>query len=90
VAGGSRPRLGKAMGQVSMLENHSLLVDHAGLVAQVLPGGAPTEALHTQLLREESKGEGGGVTRVVDCKGKVVIPGFVDGHTHAVSMHKPQ
>jgi len=67
-----------------------LLVDHAGLVAQVLPGGAPTEALHTQLLREESKGEGGGVTRVVDCKGKVVIPGFVDGHTHAVSMHKPQ
>jgi imidazolonepropionase-like amidohydrolase len=89
VGGGSKPKLGAAMGQLSVLAHHSLLVDHAGLVAQLVPGGAPTEALHARLRQDEVRGEGG-VARVVNCTGKVILPGFVDGHTHAVGQSRHQ
>ncbi len=87
VGGGSKPKLGAAgMNDVGVLPNHSLLVDGLGRVAQIVPGGAPTDALLASLRAAAAAGgdSGGGVDRVVDCTGKVVLPGFVDGHTHAV------
>lgn len=76
VGGGSAPKLGSAMGDVEVLANHSLLVSEDGLISDIVPAGAPTDAL---LQRNQHR-----VDHVVDCAGKVVMPGFVDGHTHAV------
>lgn len=64
--------------KVDVLNDHSLLIDGSGLISKIVPSGPETE----QLIR--SLNSSGGVSRVVDCKGKVVLPGFVDGHTHSV------
>ena len=77
VGGGSKPKTGKAaMNSVEVLTNHSMLVDASGAISSIVPSGAATEALEHSL--------GGNVAQVVDCAGKCVLPGFVDGHTHAI------
>lgn len=76
VGGGSEPKLREQMNDVGVLENHSLLVGSDGRIEKIVPAGAPTESLLSSLQD--------GVERVVDCAGKVVLPGFVDCHTHAV------
>jgi urocanate hydratase len=78
VGGGSSPKLGKEMGQVEVLKDHSMLIDGNGKIAEIVPAGAETD----QLL--QTLNTSGGVARIVDCRGKVVLPGFVDGHTHSV------
>jgi imidazolonepropionase len=83
VGGGNAPKLGRAMNEVEVLANHSLLVGGDGRVAELVPAGAATEALQRR-LRDAAGDNSSGVHAVVDCAGKVVLPGFVDGHTHAV------
>lgn len=55
-----------------------MLIDGSGTISRLVPGGSETEALERELR------DGGGVERVVDCSGKVLLPGFVDAHTHAI------
>jgi imidazolonepropionase len=64
------------MNSVEVLTNHSMLVDASGAISSIVPSGAATDALEHSL--------GGNVAQVVDCEGKCVLPGFVDGHTHAI------
>jgi imidazolonepropionase len=78
VGGGSGPKLRTDMNQVEVFEDQSMLVDGAGKIARFVKAGAETEALQKSLER------GAGIDRVVDCKGKCILPGFVDCHTHAV------
>ena len=85
VGGGRGPKVGADMGKVEVLTDHSLLVDGSGLISRIVPAGAPSAQLLTELRSADNGGVGGrGVDRVVDCTGKVILPGFVDGHTHAV------
>jgi imidazolonepropionase-like amidohydrolase len=88
VGGGSKPKLGRAMNEVVVLVNHSLLVGQDGRIAEIVPAGAATEELQSRLRANAaafSENSGlSGVDTVMDCFGKVVLPGFVDGHTHAV------
>lgn len=93
VGGGGSPKVGAdAMNDVQVLENHSVLVDGQGRISHIVPAGGATEA---ELLRSlnvvagcqhDANGAASqpAVDHVVDCSGKVVLPGFVDGHTHAV------
>ena len=80
VGGGrSHPRIRGGMSQVNMLTDHSLLVDGHGRISFICASGAATEKLLSEL-----HATGNGVDRIVDCSGKVILPGFIDGHTHAV------
>ena len=78
VGGGARAKLGAEMGVVDVLSNHSMLVDGSGKISRMVPAGAETDQLLLSLQKT------GGVDRIVDCVGKCVLPGFVDGQTHAV------
>ena len=64
------------MSQVNMLI--ILFVDGHGRISFICASGAATEKLLSEL-----HATGNGVTHV-DCSGKVILPGFIDGHTHAV------
>jgi len=68
--GPSGPRAGKAMQSLGIVEQASVAVDEHGLVAWVGPHDAVPEA-HRD-------------AEVIDCRGKTVMPGLVDPHTHVV------
>ncbi len=61
---------GKAMGSLATYENHSILIEE-GLIVAIAP-------------HEELEGRVGPSTEVIDARGKCVLPGFVDSHTHLV------
>ena len=69
--GPRRPRTGAEMGDVGLLRNAALVIQNETVV-RVGPGARARdwpEARHAAL---------------VDARGKVVLPGFVDSHTHAL------
>jgi len=69
VAGGHGPRRGVAMADLSIIEDGALAVQ-GGRIAAV---GTTAE-----VLADFTAG------RVIDARGQVVLPGFVDAHTHLV------
>lgn len=69
VAGaGERMKAGEAMKEVKPLENAWLLTE--GELIKAIGTGTPPEELNAD--------------RQIDCEGGMVIPGFVDSHTHLV------
>ncbi|HZM98891.1 MAG TPA: amidohydrolase family protein, partial [Pyrinomonadaceae bacterium] len=70
LAGPARPRVGAELRELEIVENGGLVV-RDGLIERV-----GTMAEIEQLIETD--------TTVVDAGGRVVLPGFVDAHTHPV------
>jgi imidazolonepropionase len=70
--GSASPRRGVELGDLGIIENGAVLID-AGKIAAV---GATREVLRS--IKAQKK------LHEIDCRDKVVIPGFVDSHTHPV------
>lgn len=63
-----------AMQDVGLLEDHAVAVGDDGIIVKV----GPTAEVRSWLRAQ------GGAKRSIECDGRVVMPGLVDGHTHAV------
>src|SRR5512146_2903749 len=69
------PRRGKALGEIGLIRDGAVLIS-AGKVVSV---GTTREMRRDAWVKKHDK-----EIVDVDCRGKVVIPGFVDSHTHPV------
>ncbi len=69
------PRRGKALGEIGLIEDGAVLIS-GGKIASV---GTTREMHRDQWLKQHGK-----EVVELDCRGKVVLPGFVDSHTHPV------
>jgi imidazolonepropionase len=69
LAGPKRPRVGAELSELGIIRDGGLLIRN-GRIEVVGPSGEV----------EKKAGE----TEVIDARGKVVLPGFVDAHTHLV------
>jgi imidazolonepropionase len=72
---GSVPRRGRELAELSIIEDGAVLCE-AGKIVSV---GKTREALRDSWLKGRRKN-----LREIDCHDKVVLPGFVDSHTHPV------
>ncbi len=72
---GPRPRRGPDLKELGIIENGAVLC----LGGKIVSVGTTKDALRDPWLKKNRK-------RVleIDCAGKVVVPGFVDSHTHPV------
>ena len=73
--GGSARRRGRELGELSIIEDGAVLCAAGKIVAV----GRTRGALRDSWLKRKQKN-----LREIDCTGKVVLPGFVDSHTHPV------
>jgi imidazolonepropionase len=69
--GGTGPRRGARMRDLGIIEDGGVLVADGKIVAV----GATDELFRHEVARDADE---------IDCRGKVVLPGFVDSHTHPV------
>jgi imidazolonepropionase len=69
------PRRGRDLGDLSIIENAAVLCSGGKVVAV----GTTREAVRDHWVKVNKKS-----VREFDCKGRVVVPGFVDSHTHPV------
>src|SRR5215831_2665629 len=69
------PRRGAALKELGTIENGAVLC----LTGKIVSVGTTKDALRDPWINKQRKQ----ITEV-DCSGKVVIPGFVDSHTHPV------
>ena len=73
--GWSGPRRGRALSDIGLVEDGAVLVSGGKLVSVGTTREMRKDAWLKQHIREVVE---------LDCTGKVVIPGFVDSHTHPV------
>jgi len=73
--GSAAPRRGRELGELSIIEDGAVLCEAGKIVAV----GKTRDALRDSWLKGKRK-----AVREIDCQGKVVLPGFVDSHTHPV------
>lgn len=73
--GGSAPRRERELNELSIIEDGAVLCEAGKIVAV----GRTRDALRDSWLKRKRKN-----LREIDCRGKVVVPGFVDSHTHPV------
>jgi len=71
LCGPESPRRGLQMGDLGIVPDGALLLDEGKIIAV---GTTDDVAKHDLSLHAEE----------IDCRGKVVLPGFVDSHTHPV------
>jgi imidazolonepropionase len=69
------PRRGSGLKELNIIENGAVLC----LGGKIVSAGTTKDALRDPWLKKNRKK----VTEI-DCAGKVVLPGFVDSHTHPV------
>src|SRR5271165_2050765 len=69
--GGGAPRRGAELCELGIIEDGGVLVADGKIVAV----GKTNEIAKNQLVKQAEE---------IDCSGKVVLPGFVDSHTHPV------
>jgi imidazolonepropionase len=72
------PRRGGQLKELGIIRNGAVLC----LGGKIVSVGTTREALRDPWLRKNRKN----ITEI-DCTGKVVLPGFVDSHTHPVFVH---
>jgi imidazolonepropionase len=70
LAGPNRPRIGAELGELSIIPDGGMLVRDGTIVVT-----GPSNEIERQLPTD---------AEIVDAKGKVVLPGFVDAHAHPV------
>jgi imidazolonepropionase len=73
--GGSAPRRGRELVELSIIEDGAVLCEAGKIVAV----GKTRDAQSDSWLKRKRK-----YLREIDCRGQVVLPGFVDSHTHPV------
>lgn len=73
--GVTRPRRGNELGEPAIIEDAAVLC--AG--GKIVSVGSRREAMRDRWLKSSRK-----KVREIDCGGAVVLPGFVDSHTHPV------
>ncbi len=71
----SGPRRGPALKQLGIIEDGAVLC----LGGKIVSVGTTKDALRDPWLKKNRK-----KVLEIDCTGKVVLPGFVDSHTHPV------
>ena len=71
------PRRGPELNQIGMIEDAAVFAAGGKIVA----AGRQRDVLRHAALRQHKK-----KLQELDCAGKVVLPGFVDSHTHPVFM----
>jgi imidazolonepropionase len=69
------PRRGKALAEIGLIEDGAILIS-GGKIASI---GTTRDMHRDQWLKQHGK-----EVVELDCRGKVVIPGFVDSHTHPI------
>ena len=69
------PRRGSALKQLEIIQNGAVLC----LGGRIVSAGSTKDALRDPWIRRHRK-----KIAEIDCAGKVVLPGFVDSHTHPV------
>ena len=72
------PRRGASLSELGIIEDAAVLC----LGGKIVSVGTTKDALRDPWLKKNRKK----VTEI-DCGGRVVLPGFVDSHTHPVFMH---
>src|ERR1700682_3843098 len=75
---GSGPRRGASLSDLGILQDAAVLC----LDGKIVSVGTTQDALRDPWLKKNRKQ----VTEI-DCRGRVVLPGFVDSHTHPVFTH---
>jgi imidazolonepropionase len=71
MSGPDRARCGKEMSSIGLVRDGAVLVEDGKILAA---------GLRDLVLKHEAAGD----ARIVDAGGRVVLPGFVDSHSHAV------
>src|ERR1700704_7094120 len=75
---GSGPRRGASLSELGVIQEAAVLC----LAGKIVSVGTTKDALRDPWLKKNRKK----VTEI-DCRGRVVLPGFVDSHTHPVFTH---
>src|ERR1035437_5231138 len=71
LSGGPAPRRGAALGELGIIPRGGLLTQ-----GETIPRAGTTRSLEREALRLRAE--------AIDCRGRVVMPGFVDSHTHLI------
>ncbi|MGC2449392.1 MAG: imidazolonepropionase [Candidatus Sulfotelmatobacter sp.] len=74
-SGKSGPRRGSALKELGIIEDGAVLC----IAGKIVSAGSTKEALRDPWIKKHRRQ----ITEI-DCSGKVVLPGFVDSHTHPV------
>jgi imidazolonepropionase len=75
---GDGPRRGASLSELGIIQNAAVLC----LGGKIVSVGTTKDALRDPWLKKNRK-----KIVEIDCGGRVVLPGFVDSHTHPVFMH---
>jgi imidazolonepropionase len=73
MAGEAGPRRGRQMREIGVIRDASVLISGG----QIVSAGTTREVMSSAWLKEHRS-----EVIELDCRGKVVLPGFVDSHTH--------
>src|SRR5215468_10636163 len=76
--GKSGPRRGASLGDLAILEDAAVLC----IGGKIVSVGKSRDALHDPWIKKNRK-----KILEIDCAGQVVLPGFVDSHTHPAFMN---